>query len=993
LCAFCFVIKVSAQPPNYLVQHFNTENGLTQNSIKGIQIDKKGYVWMVTETGIVRYDGTNFKVYDRSNSPQLKANRMTNITSVDGKIYVEADEERIYRISENGKIEMTPSDFLRKANAYFFPFYNNYSIYAACTKKFQDAEIAEWALPNVENMRRSLLNSIVLYREHYYYFNNKAELISTDTALTSFCKVKLVSTSANKLPKKRNRKSLQSLMVSRGKLYMRWSNMIYQLNFAKNGSELDAKPILDVGNIETVSCFTEYPEQNVSIVGTSTDGFYLFRENYFSSLTVNANEGNVFYAQAPFGTNGVLTNKGVLYPDGFVPLTGYNSETVLKAKSGDYYLYGMKDLKDPYEAGIIVLNNKLQQHTYRACHALPINCFRQLNDGTIWVSTKDAKGKFIGRLDRDSIMWVKTPPTMPAEFGIESFILASDNDFWIAGNKGLVCYDTTKKIIEPIDELNGVYVRSLYEDSRGTIWIGTFGKGYYAWYKDRLIAMPMDRNHYLIAAHSFIEDKLGYMWITTNRGLFQVSAKDLNAYLDQKVSSVYYQYYDQREGLITNEFNGGCTPSAIELANGKFSLPTMKGLVQFDPLSVKPVFPSSDIFIDAIDADGKSVDRSLDSFTVSNNTRHIQFAVSSPYFGNTYNQTIEYRLEPNGNKWYTINRSGIVEFNNLARGDYRLLLRKAKGFGANNYAQKAIFFSIPLFFYETPLFRAILIFSFPLLLLLLSRLRVQYLIRHKERLEKEIVERTKRQADLIDELETTVHQLEASREESNRNNAFKEQLAMIIAHDLQSPLRFFSSATHRMDRLLHDREEQNAKELSSELVKASDNIYGFVEDMTIWIGSMGKNFQLQKADVNLYELLAEQKLFFTEQLRFRNNEMKLLVDDNKIVHTDRQLLKIILRNVIDNANKNTYNGTIRISMNKEFQNGALIITDTGEGMTKEKLRQIRELVHIGKRSLINGQRSHGNGYRFIGHFCDLLGISAKIESEQGRGTSVFLYNI
>jgi hypothetical protein len=71
--------------------------------------------------------------------------------------------------------------------------------------------------------------------------------------------------------------------------------------------------------------------------------------------------------------------------------------------------------------------------------------------------------------------------------------------------------------------------------------------------------MLMDNNHFLATAHTFIEDNSGTVWITTNRGLFQVKMADLYQYLNKQSQSVYYYYYDKKDGFLTNEFNGDVT--------------------------------------------------------------------------------------------------------------------------------------------------------------------------------------------------------------------------------------------------------------------------------------------------------------------------------------------------------------------------------------------------------------------------------------------------
>ena len=92
---FIFLITLSyllltAQTHYFYQQHFNSENGLVQNSIKGIEIDKKGYLWLATEMGLVRYDGSNFRLYDKTNSPELKTDRIINLGLLkDGNLFAE----------------------------------------------------------------------------------------------------------------------------------------------------------------------------------------------------------------------------------------------------------------------------------------------------------------------------------------------------------------------------------------------------------------------------------------------------------------------------------------------------------------------------------------------------------------------------------------------------------------------------------------------------------------------------------------------------------------------------------------------------------------------------------------------------------------------------------------------------------------------------------------------------------------------------------------
>ncbi|MNR09465.1 hypothetical protein D3C85_1256670 [compost metagenome] len=64
--------------------------------------------------------------------------------------------------------------------------------------------------------------------------------------------------------------------------------------------------------------------------------------------------------------------------------------------------------------------------------------------------------------------------------------------------------------------------------------------------------IPIDEDHYLNSAHTIIEDKRGFFWIPTNKGLFQISRKALIKYTKNKTAPIYYHQYNKEDGFLTN---------------------------------------------------------------------------------------------------------------------------------------------------------------------------------------------------------------------------------------------------------------------------------------------------------------------------------------------------------------------------------------------------------------------------------------------------------
>lgn len=75
LCIFALAI-ISQGTDQFRFKTWNTENGLPQNSVQAIAQTPDGYLWIATRDGLARFDGIRFKVFQKSNTPELPTNRL-----------------------------------------------------------------------------------------------------------------------------------------------------------------------------------------------------------------------------------------------------------------------------------------------------------------------------------------------------------------------------------------------------------------------------------------------------------------------------------------------------------------------------------------------------------------------------------------------------------------------------------------------------------------------------------------------------------------------------------------------------------------------------------------------------------------------------------------------------------------------------------------------------------------------------------------------------
>src|ERR1700722_5648037 len=92
----------------YAVQHFTDENGLPQNSINDLLFDKNGYLWLASQVGLVRYDGSSFKLYYPNDKPIMESNITLLGKDEKGSIYFQTIDHQLYCYAGNNGKPLAP---------------------------------------------------------------------------------------------------------------------------------------------------------------------------------------------------------------------------------------------------------------------------------------------------------------------------------------------------------------------------------------------------------------------------------------------------------------------------------------------------------------------------------------------------------------------------------------------------------------------------------------------------------------------------------------------------------------------------------------------------------------------------------------------------------------------------------------------------------------------------------------------------------------------
>ncbi|HCA79310.1 MAG TPA: hypothetical protein DEP53_06200 [Bacteroidetes bacterium] len=111
------------------------------------------------------------------------------------------------------------------------------------------------------------------------------------------------------------------------------------------------------------------------------------------------------------------------------------------------------------------------------------------------------------------------------------------------------------------------------------------------------------------------------------------------------------------------------------------------------------------------------------------------------------------------------------------------------------------------------------------------------------------------------------------------------------------------------------------------------------------------------------------------------------------VKTDRVKLKQILVNLVSNSLKYTSKGTITVSVHTDAQLRPVRIdvTDTGEGIPKERFKAIFEAFDRGTHNNDRMIEGVGLGLSIAQTLCTMLGYTISVNSEEGKGSTFSIH--
>ncbi|PXY41213.1 histidine kinase [Flavobacterium cheongpyeongense] len=179
--------------------------------------------------------------------------------------------------------------------------------------------------------------------------------------------------------------------------------------------------------------------------------------------------------------------------------------------------------------------------------------------------------------------------------------------------------------------------------------------------------------------------------------------------------------------------------------------------------------------------------------------------------------------------------------------------------------------------------------------------------------------------------------IEAQKEDLDALNATKDKLFSIVSHDLRSSVNMLKVTNTKLLKDIANRDYDALDKIVHKNAAITNSTFNLLENLLHWATLQTQQLYFHIESVDLYSVIQQieynyKPLFENKNLVFTNTIPKAT-----LALADLNSLKIILRNLLDNAIKfSNENGTISVYI--DDKNDAfyyLIIEDTGIGMDEE----------------------------------------------------------
>lgn len=753
-----WALTPSKRISQYVVEHWHLKEGLKQGTIQAIAQTPDGYLWLGTRDGVVRFDGVRFRTFRRADTPSIRHNNISDLAvGKDGTLWIGQSEGGVtaWRNGEMrhfGTQEGLANESVRSLSAGADGTLW-IGLFGGGVTALKDGKARTFA--RSDGLPDNTVRAVLAGPGGAWVGTDKGIARVVDGRVTrpefaaelgpvlinAFLEDRrgqlwigtggkgLARWASGRLDFFGERQGLQGTVVRKivedrdGNLWVGTGNALNRLAGTRFESFTTANGLSD----SYIRQLLEDREGSLW-VGLYGGGLDRLRDGRFvnwsgeEGLTSDfvyavreMKSGEVWIATNGGGVNR-LTGSGILH---FGPADGTPSNVALS----------IGELKD----GTPLVGFKgrgLWSWTQGRFRPVPIDAeadtadvlaMAEGNDGALWLTTN------LGLRVRRNGVWSKPISATTGETGLHGseVLIRRDGSIWTAGSDGVARLAGSH--LEYQKDSTGALLpksHSLYEDQDGILWAATNGQGLQilkqgAWLKlDSANGLPVD------AIYQILEDGRGGMWMTSDRGVVMASRKELLEAAGDPRKHIRFRQYGLADGLRSNECNGGGggRPLGWRGRDGRLWIPTLRGVAMVNPSMLLPYGPPPPAVVEEVWTGQRSYPADTE-LSLGPGVGDLEFRYHSLSLWAPEGLRFRYRLDGFDSQWVEAGNRRSAFYTNLPPGRHVFRVEVASNESDWIGGGPTTAVELKPHFYETLLFRALLVLGLILLTVALWRAR------------------------------------------------------------------------------------------------------------------------------------------------------------------------------------------------------------------------------------------------------------------------------
>jgi signal transduction histidine kinase/ligand-binding sensor domain-containing protein len=720
---------LAAAPEGYTRKLWQVQDGLPEQTVQAFAQTPDHYLWIGTTGGLLRFDGARFRLYDRSNTPQLTENSVfVLMVSRDGSLWIGTEGGGLVRYTHGkfrayGAADGLSAEFVRALIQD-----SHGTIWVGTDNGL--LRFAHGRLERVDgkgNIPGIAVHAIAEDRQGGLWVGGSKLLRIFDGHVREYS-----------LAGGGSLNRVKSILQTRDGAI--WVGTVSGLNRLRPG----AQHFEQVPNInQTVRVLRQAPDGSLW-VGTIGQGLFLLSKGSFTSITApeslpsntvlnvfEDDEMNIWIgtqagmlrltrtpvrivplpqsADSDYGTlyldrDGVLwvvsthvfqIRNGVARPWNFPGLQPLHARNIFRDRLGDLWIGTDGD-------GLIrIRHGKILRLTAR--DGLVNNFIRvtmQSRDGSMWFGTDEGVSHWTARGFVNYRM-----SNGLSYFSTRDIIEDRGGDIWIGTDRGLnVLHDGMFLHNKATAALAEDQVWSIYQDADRGLWFGTRDNGLYRWKQNRLTHYTTAQGLASNSIYQIVEDRKGGIWLSGPNGISLLRRQELDEMAADPSRHLSLTFYGVSDEVQTTQIYGGRQPSGCEDGANGVWFPSNNGPIHIADETAPPS-PLPPIVIDDVATDGRNVDASH-PIVLNPTTARVEISWSPILLRSQEGMRFRYKLGGFDKSWSTASPRRVASWTNLPPGKYTFRVQAFE----INHPQAVAEISLPILqrphFWRTPWFLA-----------------------------------------------------------------------------------------------------------------------------------------------------------------------------------------------------------------------------------------------------------------------------------------------